>query len=174
MPAAARDTFGAGLVQRESERILTLFRDAEKTAVNLVTLPEELPVSETWEAYRQLTEGLGFPLGALFINRVHQCPIPSSALTHARIGTKVSVQDRHLAEQVLADARAEAALAEAQAPYLQQLQKLPLPPVQIPFYFTEQFGLLEIGRIAQVIGAALAGQEKGEGRKGKKRTGRRA
>jgi anion-transporting ArsA/GET3 family ATPase len=174
MPAAARDTFGAGLVQREAERILTLFRDPEKTVVNLVTLPEELPVSETQETYQQLTQDLKFPLGVLFINRVHQCPMLPFVLASTRISTKVSVQDQHLAEQVLADAQAEAALAEAQTPYLQQLQKLSLPTVWIPFCFAVQFGLPEIERIAQMIGAALAGQKKGEGGKGKKKIGRKA
>jgi len=173
MPRAARDTFGAGLVQRESERILTLFRDAEKTAVNLVTIPEELPVSETQETYQQLTEDLDLPLGVLFINRVHRCPLPLAVLASARINARASVPDRRVAEQVLASAQAEATLAEAQAPYMRELLQLPLPPVQVPFYFAEQFGLLEVEQIAQVIGAALEGQEKARDEKGKRRVGRK-
>src|SRR5215510_1607740 len=82
MPRAARDTFGVGLVQRESERILALFRDPQKTAVNLVTIPEELPVSETQEAYRLLTEDLNLPLGVLFINRAHQCSLSQAMLAN--------------------------------------------------------------------------------------------
>ncbi len=169
MPRAARDTFGAGMVQRESERILTLFRDPEKTVVNLVTIPEELPVSETQETYRQLTEDLDLPLGVLFINRVHHCPLPPARLASAQINTKASLADRRLAEQVLASAQAEATLVEAQAPYLQQLQQLSLPTVQVPFCFAEQFGLSEVAHIAQIIAVSL-GEKTGEkGEKGKKR-----
>ncbi len=171
MPRAARDTFGAGLVQRESERILTLFRDAEKTAVNLVTIPEELPVSETQDTYRQLTEDLDLPLGVLFINRVHHCPLPLAVLADARVNTRAAVPDRRLAEQVLASAQAEATLVEAQTLYLQQLQQLSLPTVQVPFYFAEQFGLPEVEQIARVIAAAPAerAREKGEKRRKRKR-----
>ena len=171
MPRAARDAFGVGLVQRESERILTLFRDPRKTAVNLVTTPEELPVSETREAYQQLAEDLGLPLGVLFINRVHSCPVRAAALAGARINPKASAVDRRLAEQVLASARAEAALAEAQAVYVGQLLQLPLPPVHVPFYFAEQFGLPEVEQIAQVIAGPFAGRAQERGEKGKRRRG---
>jgi len=173
MPRAARDTFSTGLVQRESERVLTLFRDPEKTAVNLVTVPEELPTSETYEAYQQLTEELDLPLGVLFINSVRQCPVPLSVLANARMHAQASAQARRLAAQVLASARTEAALAEAQAPYLRQLQQLPLPTVQIPFYFAEQFGLPEVEQVADLLASMLeestsAGGEKRRGRRGRK------
>jgi anion-transporting ArsA/GET3 family ATPase len=172
MPRAARDTFSAGLVQRESERVLTLFRDPEKTAVNLVTIPEELPTSETYEAYHQLTEKLQFPLGVLFINSVRQCPVPPLVLANARVRAQAPAPARNLVEQVLTSARAEAALAEAQAPYLQHLQRLPLPAVQIPFYFAEQFGLPEVKQIADLLATALEAEPKGEKRK--ERRGRKS
>ena len=173
MPRAARDTFGVGLVQRESERILTLFRDPEKTAVNLVTIPEELPVSETQETYRQLTEELDLPLGVLFLNRVHACPLPPSILTNALINTKASIADRRLAEQVLASGQTEAILAEAQASYLQQLSQLPLPALQIPFYFTGQFGLSEVKQIAQMVAGPVVERARAKGEKGRKRREKR-
>jgi anion-transporting ArsA/GET3 family ATPase len=169
MPLAARDTFGTGLVQRESERILTLFRDPQKTAVNLVTIPEELPVSETREAYQQLTEDLRLPLGVLFINRVHQCPLSSATLAGAQITLRASAQDRRVAEQVLASARIEATLAEMQGPALTQLHELPLPAVHLPFCFAEQFGLPEIEGFAQVLAPAFAAQEQEQTKRGKGR-----
>jgi anion-transporting ArsA/GET3 family ATPase len=171
MPRAARDTFGVGLVRRESERILTLFRDPQKTAVNLVTIPEELPVSETQETYRQLAEDLVLPFGVLFINRVHSCPLPSAALASARINPRASSADRRLAEQTLTSAQAEAALAEAQTSYVRQLLQLPLPSLQIPFCFAEQFGLPEVEQIAQVIAGPFAERTREKGEKGKRRRG---
>ena len=171
MPRAARDTFGVGLVQRESERILTLLRDPQKTAVNLVTIPEELPVSETQETYRQLAEDLDLPFGVLFINRVHFCPLPSAALASVHINPRATVADRRLAEQTLASAQAEAALAEVQAFYVRQLRQLPLPSLQIPFCFAEQFGLPEVEQIAQVLAGPFAERTKEKGDKGKRRRG---
>src|SRR5213076_1178072 len=61
MPQAARDTFGAGLVQREAAKVVDLLRDARTTAVHLVTLAEEMPVAETLETYAQLKDPLAMP-----------------------------------------------------------------------------------------------------------------
>lgn len=151
MPRAARDTFGSGLVHREAERVWTLLTDPEKTAINLVTTPEELPVSETQEIYQQLTTDLRVPLGMLFVNRVHQTPIARSVLEHAHVKANALSQHRRLAEQLLACARTEAALEEAQAPYLQQLQQLPLPTLYLPFCYAEEFGLAEVARLSRII-----------------------
>src|SRR4029453_18793321 len=46
MPQAARDTFGAGLVQREAAKIVGLLQDPASTAVHLVTLAEEMAGGE--------------------------------------------------------------------------------------------------------------------------------
>src|SRR5262245_14688925 len=71
MPHAARETFGAGLVQREASRIVAVLQDARVTAVHLVTLAEEMPATEALEAHAQLTGPLGLPVGAVIVNRVH-------------------------------------------------------------------------------------------------------
>src|SRR3972149_9027685 len=72
MPAAARDAFTAGLVHREAHRVVELLTDPVRTAVNLVTTAEEMPVNETISMYRQLHDELHMPAGMLFINRVHR------------------------------------------------------------------------------------------------------
>src|SRR5207244_2169710 len=53
MPQAARDTFGAGLVQREAAKVVELLRDPRTTAVHLVTLAEEMPFAATLETYAE-------------------------------------------------------------------------------------------------------------------------
>src|SRR5213594_1154720 len=71
MPQAARDTFGAGLVQREAAKVVELLRDARTTAVHLVTLAEEMRVAETLETHAQLKDPLEMPVGSVIVNRVH-------------------------------------------------------------------------------------------------------
>lgn len=169
MPRAARDTFGSGMVHREAERVLALLSDPTKTAVSLVTTPEELSVSETCEAYQQLSEDLQAPLGVLFINRLHHTPITQAVLARARVAAPTPVQERRMAEQMLAHARTEAALAEGQAAYLQQLQRLPLPSVPLPFCFAEEFGLPEVHRLSHQLATVLTNRQGRTGEKGKKR-----
>jgi anion-transporting ArsA/GET3 family ATPase len=168
MPRAARDTFGSGIVHREAERILASLSDPEKTAISLVTTPEELPVSETREAYEHLVNDLRLPLGVLFINRVLRVPFSLEEIQQVRINIHAPVRERHWAEQVLACAQVEAAQAEAQAPYLQQLHQLPLPSIQIPLRLAEQFGLPEVEQISDLLATSMLGktEEKGKKRKG--------
>ncbi len=47
-----------------------LLRDPAKTMLNIVTLPEEMPVTETIELLGKLKDGNDLPLGYLFINCV--------------------------------------------------------------------------------------------------------
>ena len=70
MPEAARVSFGAGLVQREAKKITDLLRDASTTAVHLVTVGEDMPVTETLETRDELAR-LAIPLGAIVLNRLH-------------------------------------------------------------------------------------------------------
>lgn len=152
MPQAAFSTFGGGTVRREAERILTLFRDPEKTAVNFVATPEELSVSETLEAHHQLHADLRLPPGLLFINRVHAPAFSRATLARLRVDPRARPQERHLAEQVLRRARLEAALGEAQAPALRRLEAIPLPAVRLPFCFAEEFALPQVEQLSRLLG----------------------
>jgi anion-transporting ArsA/GET3 family ATPase len=151
MPRAARDTFGSGTVHREAERIMALFSDPNKTAINLVTLPEELAVSETLEAHHQLRTELKLPVGMLFVNRVRCTPLSSTALARIRIDASSRSQDRQLAEQVLRHAHTEATLQEVQAPYLRRFKALSIPTLHVPFYFAEQFTLPQVEQLSYLL-----------------------
>ncbi|MBZ0253215.1 MAG: ArsA family ATPase, partial [Candidatus Methylomirabilis sp.] len=50
-PMAVRDMINVGLVARETEKIIDLLTDPNQTCLNLVSLPEEMPVNETIELY---------------------------------------------------------------------------------------------------------------------------
>jgi anion-transporting ArsA/GET3 family ATPase len=55
------------------------------TAVHLVTLLEDLPVTETLETVDELTEA-GFPVGAVIVNRVRQQWLPDRSVAAAAGG----------------------------------------------------------------------------------------
>ncbi|MGF1469978.1 MAG: ArsA family ATPase [Sandaracinaceae bacterium] len=58
-----------GLLRREAEKALALFRDRERTAGVLVTLPEDMPTNETLELHQALTQELRFPVSRLVVNQ---------------------------------------------------------------------------------------------------------
>jgi anion-transporting ArsA/GET3 family ATPase len=68
VPAALADTVPAGPLRRDAERMRDLLVDPAITSLSIVTLPEEMPVSESIDLDAQVRGVLGIPRGALFVN----------------------------------------------------------------------------------------------------------
>ena len=67
-PLGLRKLFRLGLVHRELERICEMFL-SPKTLLNFVTLPEDLPVTETLEFKKKLASLGSFNFGFTFLNQ---------------------------------------------------------------------------------------------------------
>jgi len=70
VPQVIVDVAPPGLLRREAQRALDLFRDPDRAGVVVVTLPEEMPVAETIELRTALVDELRFPVVRLVANRV--------------------------------------------------------------------------------------------------------
>lgn len=149
MPAAAHDAFRAGRIQWEAERVLGALRDPARTAVCLVTLPEELPVRETLDAIAEL-ERLELPLGVLFVNRVHDAPLAAEEIPAAPAGAPPEVV------AALRCAREEAARTARDRAHVARLRAaVALPTVLLPNLYAERFGDAERAALAaRLAGAA--------------------
>jgi len=159
MPQAARDTFGAGLVQREATRVVELLQDARTTAVHLVTLAEDMPVTEALEAHAQLVGPLRLPAGAVIVNRVHRRRFEPDVLTSLERGAKSAAGDeRALLRAVAERAVEETSWADINAQHLERLRTaLPASPlVVMPYLFTEEFGETELGVLSGLLREAAA------------------
>jgi anion-transporting ArsA/GET3 family ATPase len=154
MPRAAHDAFGSGLVARESQRIVDLLTDARRTAINLVTTAEEMPVNETLEMYQQIRRELHMPLGIVFANRVHHCELAPADLDAAaqRLDRVTDPLERAVAEEAVSRAREEVGWSAINHTYLEQLRhEMDMPLVEIPFAFAEEFGAAHVQSIAAAI-----------------------
>ncbi len=69
VPMVILETVPAGILRRDAERALALFRDPVACAIVLVTLPEEMPVTETIDLSHALGE-MRMPIGQVFVNAV--------------------------------------------------------------------------------------------------------
>ncbi len=194
MPSAAADAFGAGLVHREAERILGLLRDEAATAVVVVTTPEEMPVNETGEIYAGLGE-LGLPRSLLVVNGVRRAPCSAAELEALRVAlpewargedeAELPVGSGGAATERLADdlreaealllavwrrAEEECSWAEIHRRNLERLAHLvPIPRVELPFLFSEEFGAAHVASLARALGTQLgstaeAGRTRAAGR----------
>jgi anion-transporting ArsA/GET3 family ATPase len=59
-----------GVLRRDAERAVSLFRDPARTGIVVVTLPEEMPVTETVELTTAIRDELGMSVASLFVNAV--------------------------------------------------------------------------------------------------------
>ena len=70
VPKVIVDVVPPGLLRRDAEAAWTLFRDPKECGVVLVTLPEEMPTTETIELSRALTKELGLHVARVVVNGV--------------------------------------------------------------------------------------------------------
>jgi len=68
LPKVIRDAVPSGNMHLETAEMWALLSDPTKTCIHLVTLPEELPMEESSELLKRLTEELGLPVGKLIVN----------------------------------------------------------------------------------------------------------
>jgi anion-transporting ArsA/GET3 family ATPase len=70
VPKVIVDVVPPGLLRRDAERAWMMFQDPATCAVVLVTLPEEMPTSETIELAQALRNELKLPIGKVVVNGV--------------------------------------------------------------------------------------------------------
>lgn len=75
LPEVFADLATKGPLAKLLKGFTALLSDRERTALNLVTLPDELPAQETRELYTSLRQKDLVPLGRLFINRLPERPV---------------------------------------------------------------------------------------------------
>jgi len=159
MPQAARDTFGTGLVQREAQRIVDLLQDPRTTAVHLVTLAEDMPVTEALEAHAQITGPLGLPAGAMIVNRVHGRHFAEGVLTAIERAAAAATGDEAALLRAVAErAVEEGSWAAINAQHLERLRAAlgARTLIELPYLFTEEFGQAEVATLARRLGEVAA------------------
>jgi anion-transporting ArsA/GET3 family ATPase len=130
------DLLRMGPIATRGRRIDEMVRDAESAAVIVVTLPEEMPVTETVEGYQAMRDELGVPIGPVLVNCTHPerfdqgkaALVTTMAAAAEAGGDALSAQAlRHAAERALwaAERRARIELLQRALPAA-RLVKVPL------------------------------------------------
>jgi len=135
VPRTILDVAPPGILRRDAERAWSLLTDPTATLVALVTLPEDMPVTETIELAHGL-DAVGLPVGRVVVNGV-LAPLFSveerRALESLDLPKATSVADA-----VLMSARARAVRERVQAESLKRLaRELPKPTSYLPLVMRE-------------------------------------
>lgn len=70
VPKVLIDVVPSGLLRRDAERAWSMFQDAKQTGIVLVTLPEEMPTTESIEMSKALTGELQLQIARVVVNGV--------------------------------------------------------------------------------------------------------
>lgn len=152
VPKIIVDVVPTGILRRDAERAWLMFQDPAQTGVVLVTLPEELPTTETIELAGVLTGELSLPLARLVINGVMDrlfTPAEGEALAAQ------GVQGAGTPARGAIEAAVERASRERkQAESMQRLgHALSLRTTVLPLLFEEASTPAAVGRLAQALSA---------------------
>lgn len=150
LPEVILKVSGHGLMAEEARDMRRLLTDPSRTLMHLVTLPEEMPIRETFELHAELTDGLKIPTGHLVVNGVWPEVIDDDGWQLLReIGDHTPDTpwiDGTL--RTVTDMRRRHAM---QRRYLAELVDMNLPTLLLPYLFTESFGREAIAHLSQVL-----------------------
>ena len=165
-PRGLADAVRLGPVKRQSDWLVEMLRDPKRTCVHLVTLPEEMPVSETLETAEALRTTIGITAGAVFANAVYSELFdadekrtladiggakPMATLKKIAAGAGVKLDSEDVAA-LIAYARFLTARQAIQGVHLKKLRRgVDEPVVELPFLFSAGLALPDIENLADVI-----------------------
>ncbi len=150
------DAARSGPVRSQAAEVVELLSDPSRSQVVLVTLPEEMPVSEVVEAAFQLEDRVGVTLGPVVVNAC----LDGAPWLDADPAAAAAEAGVHLAPGQ-ADALRAAAAFHAERQRLQdgQLERLaaelPLPQLRTPVIFEPAVGPAELQRLADALAAGI-------------------
>lgn len=136
VPKIILDVVPPGLLRRDAERAWKMLQDPATCAVVLVTLPEEMPTTETIELARALRDELQLPIGKIVVNGV--LPPLFSKEERAALDAIGRVDGDTPGDAALGAGRTRATRERVQAESLHRLsEELPISPSFLPQLFED-------------------------------------
>jgi anion-transporting ArsA/GET3 family ATPase len=170
-PMGLSDAVRAGPVRRQADWLVQMLRDPQRARVHLVTLAEEMPISETLETMEVLHDKIQIETGPVFANAVYPEHLTTGdvkrmdeiledgeldELTTAAETVGLRLEEEDL--QALAGyARFISARRSIQVKHLRKLKQGTQDPiVELPFLFTAGLALPGVEEIADSIEEGVA------------------
>jgi anion-transporting ArsA/GET3 family ATPase len=152
VPKVIVDVVPPGLLRRDAERAWKMFQDPATCAVVLVTLPEEMPTSETIELAHAIRDELKLPIGKIVVNAV--LPPLFSREERATLEGLVLPSGKTMSpgDAALSAGRDRATRERVQAESLARLSKeLPVSPSFLPLLFEDAANPAAIRELAKRV-----------------------
>jgi anion-transporting ArsA/GET3 family ATPase len=157
VPKVILDVVPPGVLRRDAEKAWTMFRDPKISGVIVVTLPEEMPTTETMELVEAVRDELTLPVLGLVINGVLPqlfSPAERAALlSHPELlDAAAPSQAAGKPEAALVAGARRSARERVQEESLARLEReLDLPRVLLPFLFDEAGSVVGTRALASLL-----------------------
>jgi anion-transporting ArsA/GET3 family ATPase len=152
LPSAILGVIERGPMADEVRAMQTLLTDPARTAIHLVTLPEEMPVRETLELLGQIDTLLQIPKGTLFINGVWPEGLDDSAREVLGALRSTTRGQDPVVDAALDRAERMSERREFQDGYLAELARtVSMPRIEVPYLFVPEFSRDAIHTLADHI-----------------------
>ncbi|MCA1832246.1 MAG: ArsA family ATPase [Actinomycetota bacterium] len=160
-PRAVADLVRAGPIRTQAHGVLDMITDPARSAVVLVTLPEEMPVQETVESIATLRR-MGVAVGPVVVNRVAAEPftktVERSLISDARKAIARAMEKAGVAapaatlERLAAVAAASARRTRNQRAVMTELEAdIDRPMISVPALLSPTVGPAEVDFLASVL-----------------------
>ena len=158
--AGLTDIARSGPVNRQAGEVVEMLSDPARCQVMLVTIPEELPVTETIEAAYLVEDRAGVALGPVIANRVDTADralaVPAETAA-AEAGVVLADDVATALDAAAAFQRRRARVADEALERLRR--ELPLEILELPRLTTASIGPDEIALLADALETAIASLE---------------
>jgi anion-transporting ArsA/GET3 family ATPase len=165
-PMGLANMVSVGPVRRQSDWLVEMLQDPKRSRVHLVTLAEEMPVSETIETFNALQTRIGIDAGTVFANAIYselltpeeekeldalttQKRVDELAIEAKTVGLTLDDEDL---EALVGYARFLGARRAIQSFHLKKLrQSVEDPVVELPFLFSAGLALPDVETLADSL-----------------------
>jgi len=152
VPQVIVDVAPPGLLRREAEDALALFRDPARSGVVIVTLPEDMPTNETLELHATLTSELRMPVQRLVVNGVVP-PLFEDAEREVFEGLPGRLGPGSPFASLAAAGRARSLRERVQRESIDRLEAtIRAPRVELPLLFVPEFRRSAVEALSQSFG----------------------
>jgi anion-transporting ArsA/GET3 family ATPase len=165
VPFAAVDVLNVGWVKKQAEGIINLITDPARTSLNIVTLPEEMPVNETIELCGDVQDLLKIPIGYIIVNSVYPQVLRKRDTTlfdtmkkraQADSLKKLTAAEKKYTQVMLECFETAMRRRELNEFYISKLRrKLKYDFMQVPFVFSKEFDLELIEQVSDYMVGAI-------------------
>jgi anion-transporting ArsA/GET3 family ATPase len=147
-PGLAMRLVQAGPIYAIVERMARLLSDPQRTAFNIVSLPEEMPVNESIELDAGV-RALGLPQGLLIVNGMYPQAFSDDEVERSR----TSATPTSLNRAIIAAAESVVKRRAQQETMLSRLRRgMTRPVITLPLIVAPQIGPVEVGLLADRLG----------------------